>query len=600
MESKEWGESMDEEVRQVNQGEQQIEPAAGQEMQPEPAAQQAMQPIQNEEENPAAEAGAPPVQAEVPPGQGEDPEEEQEEQEAPEENQPEQGENQQNAARNEELAGDDINQELAAVAAEAGLQNAAPEEEGGDPDRAFDTLDDLKKLDAEKGKADGGGNDNDTNERAINDRKAIMQLRKGNLYKAVIYAKMLQDGQKPAAEAKALDARRPGASGSRFDRFLNSSKLDKAGKTLKTANAASGLMAMADEGYKKTRANGLIGKANDILILINSIRGIIKKLRTFKQNSTSPRKKAFAVIGLVADFGMAISKGASLAQGFANRRGWGQLAGLLGHISSFAGMVGQVSALTSVCNTLSELAARHKTIKTAQKAEEGTVSEILKKYQMDGGEAAQENAQQGNAKKRRRLSKTKIPKEKVMSLLERPDVDAEEKAVLATYLARERMISKSNLALANVSTGLITATLGLGATFSKTKATYGSADERPQAIAHAARFGAMTNVSMLLSTVGMHIAKKQVNNTDAKETNLIKEGLWGAVHDLTDEKFGLRKIAATLAVTNPDKGHMQEAEYAAKRYETASKQLAGAGINFAGLFAANDIDTFKNSLVTAL
>ena len=163
-------------------------------------------------------------------------------------------------------------------------------------------------------------------------------------------------------------------------------------------------------------------------------------------------------------------------------------------------MVGQVSALTSVCNTLSELAARHKTIKTAQKAEEGTVSEILKKYQMDGGEAAQENA-----KKRRRLSKTKIPKEKVMSLLERPDVDAEEKAVLATYLARERMISKSNLALANVSTGLITATLGLGATFSKTKATYGSADERPQAIAHAARFGAMTNVSMLLSTVVLHV-----------------------------------------------------------------------------------------------
>lgn len=611
------------------------EPAPAEPVAAAPAEPQQMQPMDQEAEEPAAaepeaaapaepEAAAPaepeaaaPAEPEAAapeaaagqegnqPAQAEDPQEEKEEKEEQAENPPEQADqaqNPQNAAQDGELASDDINQEIMAVASEAGVENMKPEEEDGDPDRAFDTLDDLKKLGADQGKPGGDGDDNDTSERAINDRKGIMQLRKGNLYKAVIYAKMLENGQNPAAEAKALDAKKPGGGG-RFDRFLNSSKLDKAGKMVKTANAASGLMAMADKGYKGSKINGLIGKANDVLILINSIRGIIKKLRTFKQNSTSPRKKAFAVIGLVGDFGMAISKGASLAQGIANRRGWGQLAGVLGHLSSFAAMVGQVATLTSVCNTLAELASRHRTIKKAQKADEEAVSGILKKYETDGG-TGQEGAEQGSAKKapkkRKRLFKKRIPKEQVVKVLERPDVSEEEKAVLATYLARERMISKSNLALANVSTGLITATLGLGATFSKSTALNTTGDNQKRAMTSAAHFGALTNVSMLLSTAGMHIAGKQVNKTDEKETNLIKEGLWGAVHSLTDEKFGLRKIAATLVPTNPDKGHMQEAEFAMRRYETASKQLAGSGVNFAKLFAANDLETFKNSLVAGL
>lgn len=576
-------------------GEQPNEAAAEQE------GQAAAEPAAAQEEQAAVEAAAPAEPAE-------DPQEEAEEKAEQAENPPEQADqaqNPQNAAQDGELAGDDINQELAAVAAEAGVENDEQEEEG-DPDRAFDTLDDLKKLGAEQDKEGGKGDDKDTNNQVVNIRKAVMQMRKGNLYKAVIYARMLENGQNPAEEAKAVDAKQPGGGG-RFDRFLNSSKLDKAGKIVKTANAASGLMAMADSNYKGSRINGLIGKANDILILINSVRGIIKKLRAFKQNSTSPRKKAFAVIGLVSDFSMAISKGASLLQGFANRRGWGKLAGLLGSLSSLAGLVGQVSALTSVCNTLLEISDRHATIRKAQKAEEPGVTAILQKY--GGSDAANgaeqpENAEQGKAKKepkkRRRLIKKKIPKEQILRVMERPDVSEEDKAVLATYLAREKMISKSKLAMANVSTGLITASLGLGATLFKGQAKHTEGIDQKRALTAATHAGALTNVSMLLSTAGMHIAGKHVNKTDERETGLIKEGLWGAVHGLTDDKFGLRKIAATLEPANPDEGHVQEAGSVVKRYETASKQLAGSGVNFAKLFAANDLDTFKDSLVAGL
>lgn len=618
----------EQEIKEQNQqAEAAAEPAAAE---PEVAEAQQMQPMDQEAEQAEPEA-AEPAAAEAEPEAAEpaaaepeaaapaaeqavDPQEEQEDKEEQAENPPEQADqaqNPQNAAQDAELASDDINQELAAVAAEAGVDNDEQEEEG-DPDRAFDTLDDLKKLDADKGNAGeegnagGEGDKKEADESVVNNRKAVMQLRKGDLYKAVIYAKMLENGQNPAAEAKALDAKKPGGGG-RFDRFLNSSKLDKAGKMLKTANAASGLMGMVDSGYKNSRISGLIGKANDILILINSVRGIIKKLRAFKQNSTSPKKKALAVIGLVTDFGMAISKGASLLQGFANRRGWGKLAKLLGRLSSLAGMVGQVSAMTSVCNTLLEISARHGTITKAQKAEEGKVTAILQKYGgSDSAEGAEqpENAEQGKAKKepkkRRRLIKKKIPKEQILRVMERPDVSEEDKAVLATYLAREKMISKSKLAMANVSTGLITASLGLGASLFKSTAMNTKDGEQRRAMTAATHAGGLTNFSMLASTVGLHIAGKHVNKTDERETGLIREGLWGAVHGLTDDKFGLRKIAATLEPANPDKGHIQEAEYAVKRYETASKQLAGSGVNFAKLFAANDLETFKDSLVAGM
>lgn len=283
------------------------------------------------------------------------------------------------------------------------------------------------------------------------------------------------------------------------------------------------------------------------------------------------------------------------------------LADLLGKLSSLAGLVGQVSALTGVCNTLLEITGRHGTIRKAQKAEEASVTAILQKYAGSDsaeGAAQPENAKQGKTKKepkkRRRLIKKKIPKEQILRVMERPDVSEDDKAALATYLARERMLSKSKLAIANVSTGLITATLGLGASVFKGMAANTKGNVQKAAATAAAHTGAVMNVNMLLSTAGMHIAGKRVNRTDEKETNLIKEGLWGAIHGLADDKFGLRKIAATLEPDNPDKGHMQEAELAMRQYESASKHLTGAGVNFTQLFAANDLETFKNSLVAGM
>lgn len=264
-----------------------------------PAAEEApeeaeqMQPMQaGEEEAPeapaeqAAEEAAPAAAAA---GEAEDQEEEQEEVEEQNEQEANPPDAQQ-PAQGEELAGDAVNQEIAAVAAEAGVEEN-DEEETGDPDRAFDTLKDLENLKGEGDNENGEGDDKDTKAEVIQARKSVMQLRKGNLYKAVIFSKMLENGENPAGEEKELETKKAAAGGGRFSRFLNNSKLDKAGKVVKLTNAANGLAGMVDSDFKKSRFATLTGKANDILILINSIRGIIKKLKAFKQNSTSPTKK---------------------------------------------------------------------------------------------------------------------------------------------------------------------------------------------------------------------------------------------------------------------------------------------------------------------
>ncbi|MDE7207718.1 MAG: hypothetical protein K2N90_11290, partial [Lachnospiraceae bacterium] len=310
---------------------------------PEPAAEEAapaaeaapeeaqpMQPMQEgEEEAPAepaaAEEEAAPAAAAA--GEAEDQEEEQEEVEEQKEQEANPPDAQQ-PAQGEELAGDAVNQEIAAVAAEAGMEEN-DEEETGDPDRAFDTLKDLENLKGEGDNENGEGDDKDTKAEVIQARKSVMQLRKGNLYKAVIFSKMLENGENPAGEEKELETKKAAAGGGRFSRFLNNSKLDKAGKVVKLTNAANSLAGMVDPEFKGSRFSTLTSKANDILILINSIRGIIKKLKAFKQNSTSPTKKAFAVIGLVSDFGMAVSKGAAIAKNLFARRGWNGLAGLM-------------------------------------------------------------------------------------------------------------------------------------------------------------------------------------------------------------------------------------------------------------------------------
>ncbi|MDE6914123.1 MAG: hypothetical protein K2P35_10600, partial [Lachnospiraceae bacterium] len=202
----------------------------------------------------------------------------------------------------------------------------------------------------------------------------------------------------------------------------------------------------------------------------------------------------------------------------------------------------------------------------------------------------------------RRLGKKYALKEKVLRGMERPDISKEDKAVLASYLGRGRILSKRKLAIANVATGLVTVSLGMGATFSKNAASRTQGEAQASALKHAGRFGALTNLSVLGSALGTHIAGKKVNKgLDDREGGLIKEGLYGALHDLgSDDKYGLRKVSATLAPKDPTPEHLQEAQQVMKRYETATKQFQGSGVNYAQLFKATNTEAFKNSLIASL
>jgi len=621
------------------------------------AGQQAGAPANDQQEGVPAGAPANDQQAGAPANdQQENQEEVAEDQRIQEEAQREGGQNGRPAGNEQDLAQDEFNQNIVDAARNAGVDENQPQAEA-DPNRAFDTLEDLKELAAEQNQAGGNGERSDVEKL----RENVMKFRKGNLYKAVIYAKMLENGEQPGDANKELNKIKPGASGSRFSRFLNASSivnstgLDKAGQVTKMVNAASGLVGLASDKYKKSRLSGLITLASDVMVLVNSVRSLLKKLATFKKTNTSIRKKVFGVISIASDFFMAVSKGAAIAKTIAGKLGKGEglFAKIMGHLSNFSAMAGQLTGLAGVINTLQELDSNKRKLKKAQKEEEVEVENILSR--LDSGEnqqdaepgnaqaqenagqgnavpgneepgneepgnavqenAAQENAAQGNAgqgnaqappKKRRRLDlrRKKHLKEKIYAAMDRPELTADDKTVLASYLGRERTIAKTKLALTNVSHGLITLILGLGATGSKTAMDLSkeNSNDYLRSGMSAKVLGGAVNSATLLFAAGGHIGKTATDSgRDEGEANFVKDAFWGTLQNMAgDDKYGLRKVAANLAPENPGNEAISAANTAVDKYVNVTKQFVGSGVNFAKLFEANDVETFKEALASGL
>lgn len=216
------------------------------------------------------------------------------------------------------------------------------------------------------------------------------------------------------------------------------------------------------------------------------------------------------------------------------------------------------------------------------------------------------NEQQEQSKKRPRLElrKKKHLKEKIYAAMERPELTADDKAVLASYLGRERTIAKRKLALANVSHGLISLVLGFGATVSKTTmdlSKKGSGDFIRSAQS-ALILGGMANSSVLLFGAGGHIGKTATDaGRDEGEASFVKDAFWGTLKSMAgDDKYGLRKVAAELAQENPGEEVRKGARAVLAKYGTVSKQFTGSGVNFPKLFEANDVETFKEALAAGL
>ena len=317
-----------------------------------------------------------------------------------------QGQNAQNPSEGEGL--DTVNMAVAGAMIEAGGGEREDDQPGVDPNRAFDTLKDLNALNVpeEAFKPEEGASDDE--KKLLELKEKVYKLRKGGqLYRAVIHIKMMEEGKEPASEEKALQKKGAGKGPNRFSRFMNSSQvkgaghlMDQAGQVAKITGGVTGVASYFDEAFKTSKTNSAIGIVTSVIGAVNAIRGLIKKVVTLVKNGKKlkTKQKIFTVIGIVTDLSNAVSKSAALVksiEGFAGR-GKGVLASVADKVSTISGMVGQIGGITA---QLSSLRTLEKEIDAAIQIENDQAKEAeeaMARYGEEGDDITQDLSDDGN------------------------------------------------------------------------------------------------------------------------------------------------------------------------------------------------------------
>ena len=543
-------------------------------------------------------------------------------------------------------AQDDFNAILMKAVLDAGGMKAEPE--GGEADnRKFDTLADLKNLD--QGEPQGGEADTKDLKDA---RAAVHELRKGKLYKAVIFARILDHTTNPDGydAEKALKDQKKAAESpenpGRFSRFFDKG-IDVAGKFGKTASAVSGIKAIGDKDYGKSKMFAAISIASDVKALAGAIWGIAKKLRALiKKKVEKGAETALTVVGLVADLSTVAAKIASMTKSIGSLHNMSKInQTICSIVSDAATLFSQVLGLAGTCDALRQTVNRKKKLEEDQKGEQEKVRMITgngdapdDKDKKGGKEDTSEDkkdgegdAPEGEDKKGKKDKKDKKYKKdndltkKVVEILSDPDIELTEdqRATLASYLARDKVIIKKEFAIANTSIGLITTVLGMISVSTKAwkdsedlkelkdeeengkKEEPAGQEEEKTNLERAADITAFnTNIATIASSAVMPLivtGRDVLSKNVGKKPDLIEEGLWGALTSLgkDENKYGLRGIANGLNQEQNEQ-YIGKAKTAVEQYGKVEKQLDGADVDYSKLFAAENQKEFKKALVAGI
>jgi hypothetical protein len=311
-----------------------------------------------------------------------------------------QGQNAQNL--NPELVTEEMNMDVVNAAINAETIDAEDDQPGVDQNRAFDTLKDIENLKKDKKEDDYKPADGaeDEAKKLADLRLKVFKARTGNLYRAVIHARMIEKGEEPAKAEKAL-TKKGGKGPNRFSRFMNSSVvkgaghlMDQAGQVGKITGGVAGVASYFDESFKLGKTNAAIGLVTSVIAAVNSIRGLIKKTVTLaKMGKNLPiKKRIFMVIGIVSDLANTVSKAAALAkiiEGFAGR-GQGVLAKVADKVSTISAMVGQIGGITVQADNLHNLRKGIAEAKQVENAQAKEADKAMKRYPEEGIDARQE------------------------------------------------------------------------------------------------------------------------------------------------------------------------------------------------------------------
>ncbi len=543
---------------------------------------------------------------------------------------------------------DAVNVEMAEVMAENIDENRR---EQADPRRAgaaFDKLDDLitKKKRTRRGRkarqednanpeGDSQRQDNqETANQVQNDegqadtpqgvKKTVDNLRGGQLYKAVVLARHLErGGQNPMADNK-------------FKGFFNSSGFNSAADKIKLVGAANATAVQLDATFKKSYVSQVISLVSSLVGFVTTIKSLVQKIKSFK-GTEGKFQRFIGITGILSDFAMAVSKGAAIAQSIAAFMGKfdGIVKKVIGYITVFANGASQIGGIITGVNGLKKAVNNRNKIKGMRDNRWEEVKKMLPRYmepEDDGGPEDEEEenhdhdtaqagqnavaaqteqntpaAQAGGKKKRlspkqaRQLAKQRratMKERRALAnmLLRREDVSDEDKDKIVSYLAACRMVEKLKSAIGLGASGLVTNAIGLGTSIA-TGVFYAGDAKAETASKHMGIISGFAGTGVSAAKLGVDkVNQKKQNN---EETKMMKERLWGHIHELDNDKYGLKGISESLeADPSPEKA--AEAKGVVAKYNAVDAQLKGAFVNYGAVFKAKNAEEFRKLLVAGI
>lgn len=450
-------------------------------------------------------------------------------------------------------------------------------------------------------------------------KKSVDELRGGQLYMAVVLARQLEKGgQNPMADNK-------------FKRFFNSSTFNSTADKIKLAGALSGSASLMDATYKTSTVSQAVALVSNLVGLVTGIKTIVQKLKKFK-TIKGKMNRVMSGIGLVSDFAMTISKAVGIAQSITVLSGkfQGVTKTVFKYLNAILGSVAQASGFISGAHGLKQARGKLNMMKTLEnKRWEDIENTVLPKYseaeegeeeedEEDSGEStttssaaqtAQEATGEGGKKKRlslkqkreqaKQLKQSKKERRSLANmLLRREDVSEEDKDKLVGYIASCRMIGKIKSGIFMGISGLVANAIGLGTNIANGVSAGDSENKDAENAGNT--MGIISGfVGSGITLAKMGIDKSNQKKQNNEETDMIKGRLWGLIHGLDDDKYGLKGISESLeAKPSPEKA--EEAKGVVNKYKAVDGQLRGAFVDYGAVLKANSAEEFRKLLVSGI
>lgn len=512
-------------------------------------------------------------------------------------------------------AGDSFKADTVKAAVNASSPESARKAKGGGEDAYFDQLPLNITEEEEKGGAD----------KTESLKSQIENLRRGNLYKAVLVARTLKEKKKnPLASTM----------GGRVSRFLDSSALDTAADLNMIAGSGLSMLTSFETNSAAKTTFQAMSLVTNLLAVAASSRNMAIKLRKL-YDMWGKRKGedkagwldwALTVAGALGDALTVMTKGVAIAKTIMALAG--KNSKIMNMISNAMFLVTGTVQIIGAANSVKGLYAGITGLKKMKKASEGPRTAAMKiveqKNLLTAGQteswsesdrisAAKEllyDAGEGEEKEQGKDQGAQKPagggQPKSTEKKGKKKLTQDERDVLVTYLGMTKRITKMETSIAVTATSLVNLVIGLASTgVSGANTIVNGRGIKDKTLKDATvGMGMVANSSVILST-SAKVASK-AGNAMGSRRRLVRESLWEKADNLTRNHHGLKWLAASLAKPPKEqkKVNGKTPEDAAREtvnlYQKTEGQYKAMGVPYGKLFRSSSLDKFKNLLVDSL